>query len=82
FMAKIAFNYDRKESDMKLVSEELLKDIQPQNPKLKIIASELQANISGTISEKDKGIILWKWFVISALIFLALEIMLLRFYNP
>ena len=34
------------------------------------------------ISEKDKGIVLWKWFIIGALLFLALEALLLRFYKP
>lgn len=79
---KLAFNYDRKESDMSMYDEDGLKDQNGTNPKIKIINEALQANISGAISDKDKGIVLWKWFVIMALLFLAIEALLLRFYKP
>lgn len=78
---KLAFNYDRKESDMSMYDEDALKE-STNNPKIKIINEALQANISGAISEKDKGIVLWKWFVIMALLFLAIEALLLRYYKP
>lgn len=78
---KLAFNYDRNESDMSMYSESELAGINPSNSKIKVISNALQANISGTITEKDKGIVLWKWFVICALIFLALEALLLRFFK-
>jgi hypothetical protein len=80
-VGKAAFNYDRKESDMSIYEEGVLERINPENSKIKIISSALQANISGTISEKDKGIVLWKWFVFAVLIFLAIETLLLRFYK-
>ena len=67
---------------MKTFNESELLDLTTTNPKLKIINETLQANISGTISEKDKGIVLWKWFLIMALIFLAIETLLLRYYKP
>ncbi len=78
-LEKLAFNFDRKESDMSIYSESELEAINPLNSKIKLIPSTLQANISGTISEKDKGIVLWKWFAIIALFFLALESLLIRF---
>jgi len=78
---KLAFNYDRNESDMSMYSESELAGINPANSKIKVISTALQANISGTITEKDKGIVLWKWFIISALIFLAIETLLLRFFK-
>jgi hypothetical protein len=80
-VAQYAFNYDRRESDLNMYSETELESINPSNPKIKVISSALQANISGTISEKDKGIVLWKWFLIAALIFLAIESLLLRFFK-
>jgi len=80
-VGQVAFNYDRKESDMTMFTEsDLLKF--SNNTKIKLIDAALQANITGTISEKDKGIVLWKWFIIGALLFLALEALLLRFYKP
>lgn len=79
---KLAFNYDRKESDMRMYDDSELKAQVTDNPSIKIIDEALQANIAGTISEKDKGIVLWKWFLIAALLFLAIEALLLRFYKP
>jgi hypothetical protein len=80
-VGQYAFNYDRRESDLNMYSETELESVNPSNPKIKVISSALQANISGTISEKDKGIVLWKWFLIAALVFLAIESLLLRFFK-
>ncbi len=80
-VSKLAFNYDRKESDMRSFSETELEGINPSNTKIKILPATLQANISGAIQEKDKGIVLWKWFLIAALVFLLLESLLLRYFK-
>lgn len=81
-VGKLAFNYDRKESNMSTFNETELAEQGDKNAKIKVISEALQANISGTIAEKDKGIVLWKWFVVAALIFLAIEALLLRYYKP
>ena len=65
--ANLAFNYDRKESDMRIYSESELETINPSNNKIKVIVSTSQANMAATINEKDKGIVMWKWFVVAAL---------------
>lgn len=80
-VGQYAFNYDRKESDLSMFNESELEAINPQNPTLKIISSTLQANISSAINEKDKGIVLWKWFIIGALLFLLIETLLLRYFK-
>jgi hypothetical protein len=80
-VGKLAFNYDRKESNMSTFNETELAEQGDKNAKIKVISEALQANISGTIAEKDKGIVLWKWFVVAALIFLAIEALLLRYYK-
>jgi hypothetical protein len=78
-VGKIAVNYDRKESDMSHLSGVrigrycVLKILQ-----LRLISDTQQANLSGSIIEKDKGVVLWKWFVILALLFLAAETLLIR----
>lgn len=77
-VGKIALNYDRKESDMSHLSESELEDLNTQNPSIKLISDTQQANLSGSITEKDKGVVLWKWFVILALLFLAAETLLIR----
>ena len=81
-VGKLAFNYDRRESNMSTFNETELAEQGDKNAKIKVISEALQANISGTIAEKDKGIVLWKWFVVAALIFLAIEALLLRYYKP
>lgn len=80
-VGKYAFNYDRRESALDCYTENELAQLVAGNPQLKIISKVAQAGLTGTISDKDKGILLWKWFVIAALIFLALEIVLLRFWK-
>lgn len=79
---KLAFNYNRRESDMSLYDESALAPLVNHNTKLKIMNDALQANISTSIAEKDRGVVLWKWFLIAALVFLAIEALLLRYYKP
>lgn len=71
----LAYNYDRTESDMTISNLENL----PSGWNL--INNTLSADFTSIISEKDKGIILWKWCLILALIFLAIETLLLRFWK-
>lgn len=80
-VGKIALNYDRKESDMSHYNESDLENVNAQNPAIKIISDTQQANLTGSISEKDKGVVLWKWFVVLALLFLAAETFLIRLYK-
>lgn len=78
----ISFNYDRTESNLSLTSEDGLSDMEiSDGVKLNIIDQNEQVNISSTIAEKDKGIVLWKYFLFGALLFLLLEILLIRFFN-
>jgi|GEM_PF-6840718 len=44
---------------------------------------EAGANIDfGTlIGERSRGIVLWRWCLIAALIFLGIEVLLLRFFG-
>ena len=79
---KLAFNYNRRESDMSLYDESALAPLVSHNTKLKIMNEALQANISTSIAEKDRGVVLWKWFLIAALVFFAIEALLLRYYKP
>jgi Aerotolerance regulator N-terminal len=78
---QFAFNYDRQESDLSMYSESELTNLISSNPKLKVISEAKQADISSTVSEKDKGIALWKWFLIGALLFLLVEAFLIRFFK-
>ncbi|NVO01946.1 MAG: BatA domain-containing protein [Bacteroidetes bacterium] len=78
----LSFNYLRAESDLKcLSSDEIIKSIETQGLKnFKLISIE-NKSLSQELQELNQGIRLWKIFIILALIFLAIEIFLLRFFK-
>ncbi|MBT8191499.1 MAG: BatA domain-containing protein [Bacteroidia bacterium] len=75
----LAFNYDRLESNMEYMSKDELNDRYGEN--VNVLDNILEANLTDIIKEKDKGITLWRWCLILALIFLAIETLLLRFWK-
>lgn len=75
----LAFNYDRLESDMDYLGRDEL--LQRYGENVNILDNILEANLTNMIKEKDKGITLWRWCLILALIFLAIETLLLRFWK-
>ena len=74
---KLAFNYDRQESDLDLYAETALRD-QVKNDAVNILNFEGQEGIQDFVGEKDKGIVLWRWFLLAALMFLLAEILIIR----
>lgn len=78
--ADLAFNYDRTESDLSIVSTNDL-DTGSSSSFFNVLDGSLDSDFSSYISEKDRGIILWKWCLILALLFLAIEIFLLRIWS-
>jgi len=78
-LSVLAFNDNRKESDMSYFNAADLKQIFPQAGN---ILQAGQASIKGEVAELNFGLQLWKLCIILALIFLAAEILLTRYYNP
>jgi hypothetical protein len=78
-LAAFAFNYDRKESDLSYKTAEQLAEGLPKN--MKILAENTEANFGQVVDEQEKGIVLWRWCVIFALLFLALEVLFLRLWK-
>ncbi|MCB0689337.1 MAG: BatA domain-containing protein [Saprospiraceae bacterium] len=74
-----AFNSNRLESDPICLSLDQLKDMFADE--VTIIQQTQQANLGEYIQQKDRGIILWKYCLILALIFLALEALIIRFWS-
>lgn len=75
----LAFNYDRIESNLKNLSSQELEE--KYGASANILANSMQADLGSIIKEKDQGVTLWRWFLIAALIFLAIETLLLRFWK-
>ncbi len=74
-----AFNSNRLESDPSCFSEAELRTEYSENAS--IIERTNQANLNQYIREKDQGILLWKHCLTLALIFLALETLIIRFWS-
>ncbi len=77
-LQKLAFNYNRKESNLDLYQVDDLKKLM-NNSKINILEYNAQEGMKDFVGEKDQGTVLWKWFLIAALIFLLLEILIIRF---
>lgn len=76
-LEKYAFNYDRKESRLDYFSSDELTTMFGADAN--VIASVEETNFTELIGERSRGITLWRWFLIAALGFLLLEVLLLRF---
>ena len=78
-IAKYAFNFDRKESDLQyFTKDDLAKNA---NKNLFVIDANEKANFTDLVGERSQGIALWRWFIILALVALAIEQLLLRFWK-
>lgn len=81
---KFAFNYNRKESQLGFFNEDALETMSEKSPagsKLKVISATQNANFSELIGERSQGVVLWRWCLILALLFLLAEVLLLRFWK-
>ncbi len=79
-LALAAFNYDRRESDLRYYTiDELENIIARQGWRNTRILDASQQDTQKVIQDIQKGKRLWTWFIILSLIFLAIEAALLRF---
>ncbi|MBK9337713.1 MAG: BatA domain-containing protein [Lewinellaceae bacterium] len=78
-LALFAFNYDRRESDLRYRTETDLADALP--PNMKVRAQNAEANFTQIVDEENQGIVLWRWCLLFALLFLALEVLFLRLWK-
>jgi len=78
----LAFNFDRKESDMNFMSqEELQKQIDESGLKNMSIITPNEKLLANVLQEATDGKKLWKLFLILALVFLAAEILIIRLFK-
>lgn len=74
-----AFNYSRKESEMKFLSDTEIKE---QTAGIKAAVLDAGSiSLSHTIKEAQAGTKIWKWFILAALLFLLGETLLTRFWK-
>jgi hypothetical protein len=76
----VSFNFNRKESDLNCLTESELTDQITSSNIMNFNTLKTQdSNLSHTLTEMDEGKRLWKLCLILALLFLAVEVFLLRF---
>ena len=74
-----AFNYSRLESDLSCYRAA---DLAAQlDERINIIDTSNDLAIGSTVAEQQQGIVLWRWAIALALLFLAIEVLLLRFWK-
>jgi hypothetical protein len=78
-LAEFAFNFDRKESDLHYFSDEELSE--KLQPNMRLLSENAEANFTQVVDEQNQGIVLWRWCLIFALLFLALETLFLRLWK-
>jgi hypothetical protein len=75
----LAFNYDRKESQMQFYSIEELRKVFNNKKNVQIYEKVTDKEFINDFKEKNIGSPLWKYFIWAALIFLLLEVLIIRF---
>jgi hypothetical protein len=78
-LKNLAMNYDRLESQLAYYSSDDLNELYGEQAQ--VLSNVINKDLAMVIQEKDKGIVLWRWCFILALIFLAVETLLLRFWR-
>ncbi len=80
-LSVVSFNYDRKESDLSVMKmDELEKLAMQSGSNFNVIETEGK-DLSHSITQLNEGKRLWKTCIILALIFLAAEIILIRYFQ-
>ena len=76
----LAFNVDRRESDLSVWDPEALAaELEARGlTGYRVLDADDGVDLSLSLRKAEEGTELWKWFVIAALLFLALETLLLR----
>ncbi|MBL7814916.1 MAG: BatA domain-containing protein [Saprospiraceae bacterium] len=76
---KYGFNFDRRESVLDYYDVKSLKTYERKN--LKVFDETVEANFTAIVGEHNQGVTFWRWCLILALLFLAIEVGLLRFWK-
>lgn len=78
----LAFNYNRKESDLRYFKNDELQDkIEVAQLKNARVVENADRNFSEIFDEIQNGKQLWKWFIFMALLFILTEAAIIRFWK-
>lgn len=74
-----AFNYDRRESALDYFTPDELQE--KVGSRVQLIDASNEAAFANSIEENEQGTSLWRYFIWAALLFLLVEVLLLRFWK-
>ncbi len=81
-IGSLAFNYDRKESDLRYFNNsELQEKIETAQLKNAQVVQNAQKNFSEIFDEIQNGRQLWLWCILLALLFILAEVAIIRFWK-
>jgi hypothetical protein len=74
-----AFNYNRNESNLNYMDEKGMAVLGAKSDN--ILKANATTNFVEMVGERSRGIVLWKWCIIAALLFLLAETLLIRLWK-
>lgn len=74
----LAFNYESKESQMDFYTTAQLKELFATKKNIIVVESDLSTKFVDDFKNSHFGLSLWKYFIVAALLFLLIEIFLLK----
>ena len=81
-IGSLAFNYDRKESDLRyFTNNELQEKIETTQLKNAQVVQNAEKNFSEIFDEIQNGRQLWLWCILLALLFILAEVVIIRFWK-
>ena len=79
-LSSLAFNYDRRESNINCFSsKEIDGNLKKYNLRNMLVLKPSGLPFTKQVEQLNMGVPLWKWFIILALLFIAAEILIIRF---
>lgn len=78
----ISMNYDRRESDFRFFNfSQLRAEVEKYNLRFTSVIQNQESRFSDVFDEITSGKRIWKWFIILALLFMAIEAAIARFWK-
>jgi hypothetical protein len=80
-IAELAFNYNRMESKMEFFNPTEIRDLASRYVILSNVIDKPKDLTGESIKQMDKGIMLWKWLIVACLLFILMEVLLVKFFR-
>jgi hypothetical protein len=79
-MATLAFNYDKRESDLKQPTVQELRNAVAGQKNVHVLDTSNELNLQKELTNENLGVPLWKYCLILCLVFMFIEILLIRYF--